>query len=79
MKLPPNYGQEYTRGFEAIYPALAKEYHLTLIPFFLEGVAASSTLNQADGIHPTREGYRLIVEQILKTLSPLLEQRAAKS
>jgi acyl-CoA thioesterase-1 len=79
MKLPPNYGQEYAAGFEAIYPALAEQYHLTLIPFFLEGVAASSTLNQADGIHPTKEGYRLIVEQILKILSPLLEQRAVKS
>jgi acyl-CoA thioesterase I len=77
MKLPPNYGQEYTMGFEAIYPALAKQYHLPLIPFFLEGVAASTTLNQADGIHPTKEGYGIIVEQVLKTLSPLLDQRAA--
>jgi len=79
MKLPPNYGPEYTMGFEAIYPTLAKQYHLPLIPFFLEGVAASSTLNQADGIHPTKEGYGMIVEQILKILSPLLDQRATKS
>lgn len=79
MKLPPNYGPEYITGFEAIYPALAKQYHLPLIPFFLEGVAASSTLNQADGIHPTKEGYRMIVEQILKTLGPLLDRRPAKS
>lgn len=79
MKLPPNYGREYTNGFEAIYPALAKQYGLALIPFFLEGVAASSTLNQADGIHPTKEGYRVIVEQILKVLSPLLDQRVARS
>jgi acyl-CoA thioesterase-1 len=78
MKLPPNYGPEYTKGFEAIYPTLAKQYHLPLIPFFLEGVAASATLNQADGIHPTKEGYRIIVRQILKVLSPLLEQRSAK-
>jgi acyl-CoA thioesterase-1 len=79
MKLPPNYGPEYTKGFEAIYPTLAKQYRLPLIPFFLEGVAASATLNQADGIHPTKEGYRIIVEQILKVLSPLLDQRSAKS
>lgn len=79
MKLPPNYGPEYTAGFEAIYPALAKEYQLPLIPFFLEGVAASSTLNQADGIHPTKEGYRIIVEEILRTLGPLLEQRSTQS
>ena len=73
MKLPPNYGQDYTAGFEALYQALAKQYHLTLIPFFLDGVATSSALNQADGIHPTGEGYRLIVERIFPALEPLLE------
>ena len=74
MKLPPNYGQDYTTGFEALYHALAKQYHLTLIPFFLDGVATSSTLNQADGIHPTGEGYRLIVEKIFPVLQPLLKR-----
>ena len=74
MKLPPNYGQEYIGGFEALYQALAKQYHLTLIPFFLDGVAASSSLNQADGIHPTGEGYRIIVEKIFPTLESLLER-----
>jgi acyl-CoA thioesterase-1 len=79
MKLPPNYGQDYIRGFEAIYPNLAKHYNLALIPFFLEGVAASPALNQADGIHPTREGYRIVVEQVLKVLGPVLQARARKS
>ena len=74
MKLPPNYGQDYTDGFEALYQALAKQYRLTLIPFFLDGVAGSSSLNQADGIHPTGEGYRLIVEKVFPTLEPLLER-----
>ena len=74
MKLPPNYGQDYTAGFEALYQTLAKQYRLTLIPFFLDGVAASSSLNQADGIHPTGEGYRLIVEKVFPTLEPLLER-----
>lgn len=74
MKLPPNYGQDYTAGFEALYQAIAKQYRLTLIPFFLDGVAVSSTLNQADGIHPTGEGYRLIVEKVFPTLKPLLER-----
>lgn len=74
MKLPPNYGKEYTVGFEALYHVLAKEYHLALIPFFLDGVAGSSSLNQADGIHPTAEGYRLIVEKVFPTLEPLLER-----
>ena len=74
MKLPPNYGQEYTDGFEALYRAVAKQYNLTLIPFFLDGVAGSSSLNQADGIHPTGEGYRLIVEKIFPALEPLLKR-----
>ena len=72
MKLPPNYGQDYLARFEAIYPSLAKEYRLPLIPFFLEGVGGSLFLNQADGIHPTAKGYALVVEQVLKILSPLL-------
>lgn len=74
MKLPPNYGKEYTAEFEALYQALAKQYQLTLIPFFLDGVAGSSSLNQADGIHPTGEGYRLIVEKVFPALEPLLER-----
>ncbi|HEX5549893.1 MAG TPA: arylesterase [Nitrospira sp.] len=75
MKLPPNYGTEYTKGFEAIYPALAKQYRLTLIPFFLDGVAGSASLNQADGIHPTSEGYRIIADKVLETVKPLLNGR----
>ena len=74
MKLPPNYGKEYTDGFEALYRAIAKQYHLTLIPFFLDGVAGSPSLNQADGIHPTGEGYRLIVEKVFPVLEPLLKR-----
>jgi acyl-CoA thioesterase-1 len=72
MKLPPNYGVEYTKGFESIYPALAKQFGLTLIPFFLDGVAGSASLNQVDGIHPTKEGYRVIVGKISETITPLL-------
>ena len=72
MKLPPNYGKEYLSGFERIYPELAARYRLPLIPFFLEGVAASHTLNQADGIHPTAQGYRMIVETMLRTIGPVL-------
>ncbi len=72
MKLPPNYGQDYTAGFETLYQTVAQRYHLTRIPFFLDGVAGSSSLNQADGIHPTGEGYRLIVEKVFPALEPLL-------
>ena len=75
MKLPPNYGADYTRGFEAIYPALAKQYRVALIPFFLDGVAGSASLNQADGIHPTSEGYRIIADKVLEQIKPLLHAR----
>lgn len=78
MKLPPNYGQDYTASFEAMYRMLAKECQLLLIPFFLEGVGGSSTLNQTDGIHPTKEGYEVIVEQVLKVLKPILDGQVHK-
>lgn len=79
MRLPPNYGQDYTASFEDMYRTLAKEYQLAFIPFFLEGVGGSSSLNQVDGIHPTREGYEIIVEQMLKVLRPLLNERLHNS
>jgi acyl-CoA thioesterase-1 len=75
MKLPPNYGNDYLTAFERLYPDLAARYRLPLIPFFLEGVAASNTLNQADGIHPTARGYRAIVEMMLGRLQPILRDR----
>ncbi|SPP64373.1 Esterase TesA [Nitrospira lenta] len=75
MKLPPNYGHDYLSAFERLYPDLATRYRLPLIPFFLEGVAASNTLNQADGIHPTAHGYRAIVEMMLGRLQPVLKGR----
>jgi acyl-CoA thioesterase-1 len=74
MKLPPNYGSEYTARFEAIYADLARRYHVPLIPFFLEGVAAAPTLNQADGIHPNAEGYRIVANTVMHVLVPLLKK-----
>ena len=75
MKLPPNYGNDYLAAFERLYPDLAARYRLPLIPFFLEGVATSNTLNQADGIHPTARGYRAIVDMMLGRLLPVLKGR----
>jgi len=65
MVAPPNYGADYSRGFNAIYPDLAKAFQVPLYPFFLEGVAADAKLNQADGLHPTAEGVDTIVRNIL--------------
>ncbi len=72
MKLPPNYGPEYTEEFAAIFPELARTYGATLMPFFLDGVATRPQLNQEDGIHPTAEGYSVIVDRLLPLLGPLL-------
>lgn len=77
MKLPPNYGADYTTRFSAIYRELARAYHLTLMPFFLEGVATQAGLNQADGIHPTGAGYRVVVENLMQMLEPLLAKESS--
>lgn len=74
MEMPPNYGPQYTRQFHAIYPDLAKTYGLALIPFFLQGVGGIPELNQDDGIHPTAQGYAIIVENVWKALEPLLRK-----
>jgi len=79
LKLPPNYGAEYTRSFAAMYPELAKRYRLPLMPFFLEGVAAHAKLNQADGIHPTGAGYRVVVDHLMPVLEPLLAKAVTGS
>lgn len=72
MQVPPNLGPDYTRQFAAMYPALAEEYHTVLIPFLLEGVGGVASLNQADGIHPTAEGHRIVAETVWRALQPLL-------
>jgi acyl-CoA thioesterase-1 len=79
MKLPPNYGPLYTTGFTNLYSQLAKEYDIPLIPFFLEGVATRPELNQDDGIHPTAEGYRCVVDNVLPVLLPLLSPHAVSN
>jgi len=72
MVAPPNYGSEYATRFNAIYPELAKSFGVPLYPFFLEGVAADSRLNQADGMHPTAEGVDVVVKNILPTVVAFL-------
>ena len=60
MQIPPNMGQEYTDEFRKIYPKVASEKNVTLIPFLLEGVAGDPELNLPDGIHPTEEGHEIV-------------------
>ncbi len=72
MKVPPNMGREYGDQFEAIYPALAKNNHLPLIPFVLEGVGGVRELNLPDGIHPTAKGHQIVAANVWKVLEPVL-------
>jgi len=64
MQIPPNMGQEYSNEFKEIYPAVAEEKNVTLIPFLLENVGGIPELNLPDGIHPTEEGHQLVFETI---------------
>jgi acyl-CoA thioesterase-1 len=73
MRLPPNYGGEYTKEFEAVFPAVARGARITLMPFLLDGVAGVPRLNQADGIHPTAVGQQVIADHIWPYLRPLLK------
>jgi acyl-CoA thioesterase-1 len=72
MVAPPNYGQDYSARFNAIYPELAKSFGVPLYPFFLDGVATQASLNQADGLHPTAAGVDVIVRNILPTVEAFL-------
>ena len=72
MMAPPNLGDRYAKTFNAIYPELALAHDVMLYPFFLDGVAAQSTLNQIDGIHPNAAGVAVIVNRILPYVRRLI-------
>ena len=72
MRLPPNYGGDYTKEFEAVFPAVARRAKVALVPFLLDGVAGVPRLNQADGIHPTAAGQQVIADHLWPYLRPLL-------
>ena len=74
MKLPPNYGPEYTASFEALFPALAAQYDVALLPFLLEGVAANPDLNLPDGIHPNARGTEIVARNVVAALLPMLAE-----
>jgi acyl-CoA thioesterase-1 len=70
IQLPENYGPEYRAAFARIFPRLAKEYRVPLLPFLLEGVAMDPRLNQPDGIHPNAEGARIVADHVWAALAP---------
>jgi acyl-CoA thioesterase-1 len=64
MLAPPNWGEEYKRAFDRIFPELAQAHNVPLYSFFLEGVAMKPELNQTDGIHPNEAGVSVLVDRI---------------
>jgi acyl-CoA thioesterase I len=72
MKMPPNYGPQYTDAFEATFADLAKQHKAALLPFLLEGFADNPEMFQGDRIHPTAEAQPLILERVWQALRPLL-------
>jgi acyl-CoA thioesterase I len=72
MQIPPNYGPEYAEGFSDMYPRMAKEMDISLVPFLLEGVGGVSDLNQADGIHPTAEGQEKVADLVTPYVADVL-------
>lgn len=75
MQTIQNLGPEYTEAFRTIYPKVAADADLILVPFFLEGVAGDPKLNQEDFIHPTAAGYTIVVETIYPYVVEAIETK----
>jgi acyl-CoA thioesterase-1 len=73
MKLPPNYGQEYTASFEKAFAEVGKRYQVALVPFMLEGFAEKPEYFQPDRVHPNEQAQPLILERVWQALRPLLK------
>ncbi len=76
MRAMPNWGKNYQKEFDRIYPDLAQAHRVALYPFFLDGVAMDPELNQPDGLHPNRRGVTKIVERIAPRVADLLGDRS---
>jgi acyl-CoA thioesterase-1 len=72
ITLPPNYGPDYVRPFTAMFPKLAHDYHLKLMPFLLLHVYQSSALMQPDGIHPNGDGNKIVARDVFELIKPNL-------
>ena len=74
IRIPPNYGPRYTTEFADMYPEIAKQYHLPLVPFLLEKVALDPALMLEDGMHPNARGEPLVLDTLWQGLEPLLKK-----
>ena len=75
MLAPANMGAEYQTDFDALYPALAAEFDVIYMPFFLQDVALVPRLNQPDGLHPNREGVAIMVDNMMPYIAALLAKQ----
>jgi acyl-CoA thioesterase-1 len=74
IRMPPNYGPQYTGKFYAVYETLAREQKVPWVPFFLEGIALREDLFQDDGIHPDLDAQPILLDNVWPVLEPLLER-----
>jgi acyl-CoA thioesterase-1 len=74
IRVPPNYGARYTEEFASVFPQLAAEYHLPLVPFLLDKVALDPSRMQQDGTHPNAAGEPQVLETLWPYLKPLLKK-----
>lgn len=72
MRASPNLGTDYRRRFDALYPALAKQYRVSFYPFFYDGVAGRRELIQADGLHSNARGVTVIIGRITPAVAKAL-------
>jgi acyl-CoA thioesterase I len=73
VRLPPNYGQAYTKKFQAIYTDLGRKYNIAVVPLFLKNIDDNPKLMQADGIHPVMEAQQMMLDNVWVYLEPLLK------
>ncbi|CAO97492.1 Acyl-CoA thioesterase I [Erwinia tasmaniensis Et1/99] len=79
VRLPANYGKRYTDSFAAIYPRLASQHAIPLVPFFMEQVYLKPEWMQDDGIHPNPSAQPFIADLMAKQLAPLVKHEASRS
>ncbi len=74
ISLPPQYGNDYIARFDSMYPALAKQFHVPLLPFILQDVYGVEGDIQSDGVHPTAQGAKQVAENVEKLIQPMLKK-----
>ncbi len=78
ITLPPNYGPEYVKPFTAMFPELARQYHLPYMPFLLLHIYQHHELMQPDGIHPNGEGNKIVAGDVFNLIRPMLSRHGKR-